>query len=814
MSLLGLLLLCCAAAWAQPPSPLPPAVPPGRAAAITDVRFGWQGAIVGERWNPIRVSITGGEKGFSGVLVAEFNQDASQAACIMTPAAATPGLTTPIDLAAFIPSSCERIQFTLLSETGFEVQRLVFDQVPGPDEVEFSPVRFYEQCLTLALGPSSLSGAIDAVPATTPVSATALDGIAPPSVEVEMNDGEVSAEFIPSPDVAAAAAVQGEALADFRWSSLKLARLEPASLPFLWTAYEAAQVLVIRTEAGPDVDPRAVDAVRAWVHSGGRLVLVVDAPGSRWRRWLPDGPDGELVDIGEVVRVAVPPAALAAIDQTEEAAPARDAQARPLQLTVKGAADAWALEWGPESDHPGAGLLAQGPVGFGWVTIVGVEPQSCLANINKPGLTALWRAVLAKPLDEWLTLPKDDGAEYLRYGGGTPGPTAQSRAALGDLLDRLTDAAPLGVGVVLIILFGMLLLTLLVGPVDALLLRRLQLRQHSWLTALGWITLMSLIAYVVPPLIRTGPDVIHRVRVVDILASPDAGPDGGSAWSTGVTSIFASRAGPIPLEPFDPGAWWRGVSSAYGEPGSRRFLPPLMTRIDTGGPGGQDLRSAHPFNLTQGQWTFRAVADDGPAQPGLSARLRRDDDHWQITLIGVPPHAHISQCDLIIAGRTHLVQWTSASSGTGENAPRIWRGRTVDAPEAGEKPQSARPDDSPPGDEPLVQVGEITMAAATSQAPPVSVSSVRPVENPFTATLYNPDELSLVMGLELAAPAQRAASIDARSRSGKWGQLRLLMTGLPSAYPASPEARQTNAAIYRVLIPIDGDSAPRSEDPS
>ncbi|MCC6677847.1 MAG: hypothetical protein IT436_11935 [Phycisphaerales bacterium] len=783
-----LLLLLSAPARAQTADT--PALPPGQAAAITDVRFGWQNAIIPERWNPIRVFITGGDKGFSGLLITEFNQDASQAARIVTPAAATPGRTTPIDLAAALPGSFERIEFTLISDTGLEIQRLTFDHLPGPRELDLDPVRLFDQGLILSLGQLSVSSAFDAVPDKTPPSA-----IAPPDPDADP-DAEFSFE-VPRP-------LTGEDLATKRWADLKLSRLEPGSLPFLWTAYDSAQALIIRTESAADADPRAIDAVKAWVRSGGRLILIVDTPGPRWRRWLPDGPAGELITVSEVLRTPLPATISAAIDAAEDAQPAPAAQARALRLTARGEAEAWSLDWPLETSDAGpAGLIAQGPVGFGWVVVVGIEPQACLQSLSKPGLTAVWRQVLDDPLAPWLQEPRDDSLQFMRFSGAASGASARARQALSQILDLLTDAAPLGAGVIAMILGGMLLLTLLVGPIDALALRRLRLRQHSWLTALGWITLMSLIAYAVPPLVRTGPDVIHRLRITDIIADPDAGPGGGLAWNSGVTTLFASRAGPINLEPFDPGVWWRGVSAAYAQPGGRRLLPPFPTRIDTGGPGGQELRGAAPAGLTQGQWTIRAVTDDGPARADLSARLRRVDDHWQITLIGVPPQARISQCDLTIAGTTHLVQWSSASAPATESSLRIWRGRSIPVTDASREPRSARPDDAPTDDEPLAQVGQTIMTARVAAA-------LDPA--PLSGPAFSPDSIPLATALELPGAADRSPSIKFRADSSRWAQLRLLATGLPPAYPAAGQARQTSSAVYRLLIPIDPDAADLPED--
>lgn len=770
--LAGFLVLPFLAALARAQPPAGPALPPGKAAVIADVRFGWQDAIIAERWNPVRVFLTGGDKGFSGTLITEFNQDVSQGARISTPVAATPGRTIPIDLAAAIPATCGRIEFTLVSDSGREVDRLVYDHLPGPREIQFNPARLFDQGLILALGATSLPAAFETVPAA----------------------AAVAPQFDPS-----AATPEGEALTEHRWNALKLARLEPDGLSMLWPAYDAAAIIVIRTESIADADPRDIDAVRAWVRGGGRLCLIIDAPGSRWRRWLPDGPEGDLFVPEPPARHAPPDALRSIFAAAEEATPAPMVQARALRLTPAGRAEAWSLDWtlGAEDEGPaGAGLIAQGPVDFGWVTVVGVEPQACAASYSKPAIAAAWRSILERAFAEWLRRSPDPELQFVQYMGSTSGADGTERWALRELLERLTGASPVGPGVIIAILGGMLLLTLLVGPVDALVLRRLRWRQHSWITALGWIATMSVIAYLLPPMMRTGPSVISRLTVTDVIADPDAPPGHARAWSTGLTNYFASRAGPVELGPARPGSWWRGISAAVGRADGRRTLPPFSTRIDTGGPGGQEIRGAAPAGLTQGQWTYRAFTDNGPASAELSARVRRSNDHWSLTLIGAPPGLRMLQSELIIAGRTHPVQWTTASSATSPISARTWRGRTTPVPEAGASDRSFRPDEAPESDEPLSRRGSSVMLAGAPAPPP--------------GPRFSPQSLDVATVLNLPGVAPRTPAIKARTDSGRWAELRLLADGFAPDFEQA-EAQQTLARVYRILIPIPPD-AERPED--
>src|SRR5262245_47943725 len=86
------------------------------------VNFGLSAAGVmrpdGDSWLPVILSVQGGSKPFEGVVRAEFQQDATQSASIVTPVAATPGKTSVARIALPLPAVCSRVEFSLIDRSG------------------------------------------------------------------------------------------------------------------------------------------------------------------------------------------------------------------------------------------------------------------------------------------------------------------------------------------------------------------------------------------------------------------------------------------------------------------------------------------------------------------------------------------------------------------------------------------------------------------------------------------------------------------------------------------------------------------------
>src|SRR5438128_1087571 len=100
---LGVAAVVCPRAWAQDGNPeagQPKAGEPRGSQPVMLASFGFGGVYAAERWGPITVSVTPGDKPLSGSIIVEYAQDQTQSARIAVPFAATPERTTYVPIVA------------------------------------------------------------------------------------------------------------------------------------------------------------------------------------------------------------------------------------------------------------------------------------------------------------------------------------------------------------------------------------------------------------------------------------------------------------------------------------------------------------------------------------------------------------------------------------------------------------------------------------------------------------------------------------------------------------------------------------------
>lgn len=607
---LGLLLALMLALGAGAVRAQPPENPLG-ADDDERVRFtvfwGFDGtSMIAERWAPITIAITSGPRAVSGTIEITYRQDASQTMRLSLPFSTTPGVVVPVEAALALPSGSQGVSVRVLDERGRRLRARTFTNDASRDD-EMAPHVLPPSTLPL------LAVGVDALASLAP----ALSGQPTTPARAGRAAAEADEEF---------------------WTRLTAFKAIPQALPSAWMAYDGVAAVVIDDDQIEAIPRDAQNALREWVLAGGVIVLIADRPESRWRSLLE--PPGAPIPVRLAPTVSVEPTSELA-DLVE---PSPTLSARPITLTS--AAAGWSQRWRLPD---GASLLAQGPLGAGWVILLGVDPKRLPAVISNDDTATLWRDVLRGTVAARL----DETTDTRWYWGGLgyqpSGATPRERAAIASVLDHTLRAPPPSAALFVLIIACVVLLALLLGPFDAIVLKRLNRRQHSWGTALLYIALACVPAALAPVLFRSGKTTHARARCVDTLP-PELG---ALSLQSGLNATFAAAPGPVRFAGAAPGSWWRPVSSLQTwrtSSGAGATLSCLQGARAT--PRGL-VRQTTPDpsrGNTQRLWTLRTTLDRGRAPESPIASI--DQGAGRVRVGALPPGARVLSAVLVIRGDT------------------------------------------------------------------------------------------------------------------------------------------------------------------
>ncbi len=782
--------------------------PPARAAdpddPVISAVVGWKGVLVPERWCPVRVTITGPGRGpileaMDAVLTISYLQDATQESRITQRVTLTPGRTLDVHAAICIPRFAPRLRITLSTPRGRVLSSINYSEaVSRPDDVPLPPILDIGALACLRV--------------------------------VKLGD---NTREVPAQTLAAFQPASGFSGAN-QFSTLVESR--PADLPQQSAAYEGLGVLVIHADA--EVDRRAQAAIGEWVLSGGRLVVISERTADSWRAWLPPGPAGELVESrppeplslpGEVISalarsVKPPPPTFVAPPVPGESlsgqtpsssepletasfsqAPLGSIRARLFTLTGLGAAQGWSLRW---LDPAGGGLLAEGPVGYGFVTILALEPAAFVASRTDADAAGLWADAFSTALRDQTPSRDDQNVGGWGYAESS-GHTHKAQQSLASILDLMANVTPVDLPIFIALFIAIALLAILVGPGDFLLLRRRARRHLSWLTALIWISISGAAAFVGPVLLRGSDSRIARLSVIDAIL-PAAGGDApplayhatvSQVWSgrTEDLSTLAADARPAVLAPSD-GSRWRGVSSmTLSRWESQPITVPVSfvqrpSSIDAGADALGGLTPAQdsstipaPSGLALRRWTLRSFMDSGRTTLPLQAELIPPAglrDPWRVRLT-LPNSARVDAASL--------------------RTPSGWIDLTF----------APRPD-SPAG--PRTQQLEATIADLPGRTGGVGgeAGALFRVNRSAQSAVGHSGTQPYVPGavFDLPGPAERTLAIDRRIASGSHAALHLAVDGLPPDVAwSAPIEDLSRRAVLRILLPLPEEARPNPPNP-
>ncbi len=346
--------------------------------------------------------------------------------------------------------------------------------------------------------------------------------------------------------------------------------LSPADLPERIQAWSALDRLVWQDADASQLAPGQLAALRTWVAGGGRLVIIGGTAGADVLTGFPDDllpyrPSGTLDIDPSVLRPllgAIPPGAT------------------PL------AAYAGELVAGRALATSGDRVVAADRrVGAGSVTLLGFDPTTSWIAAGDSIDVPLWRRLLPARTGGIVSLSDD--------------------STIVSAVSNLPSLALPPIGGLLVLLFGYILL---VGPVNYLVLRRLDRREWAWITVPALIAVFTVGAFGIGAVLRGSDVIVHEVAIVRGAAGTD------QATVQSYLGIFSpSRA-----------------TFQVRVPGDTLLSAPMNGDIfGTGTPAALDVLEGDPSrirDLSVGFGSMRTVrAEGGATGPLVEGDLRLED---------------------------------------------------------------------------------------------------------------------------------------------------------------------------------------------
>jgi hypothetical protein len=256
-----------------------------------------------------------------------------------------------------------------------------------------------------------------------------------------------------------------------------IATLTPADLPERIQAWSPLDRLVWQDVDTATLSPAQLDALRTWVAGGGRLVIVGGTAGADVLNAFPD----DLLPYRPDALLDIDPQSLAPV----------------LGGVPAGAATVTAY-----AGEAGAGrvlatsadrvIAAEMQVGSGSVTLLGFDPTTSWIAEGETYDSPLWRRVLP---------PRTVGGGMI---------TSDDSQIVSAVMNLPSLALP-PIGGLIVLLFGYIVL---VGPVNYLVLKRLDRREWAWITVPALIAVFAVGSFAIGGLLRGQDVIVHEVGIV------------------------------------------------------------------------------------------------------------------------------------------------------------------------------------------------------------------------------------------------------------------------------------------------------------
>ena len=282
-----------------------------------------------------------------------------------------------------------------------------------------------------------------------------------------------------------------------------IVQLAPAELPDRAEGWASLDRLIWQDIDSSSLRPEQLTAMRAWLASGGRLVIAGGTSGIGVLSGFPD----DILPYRPTATLDVAPDAITALLGTKPAG-ATDLPALSGEL-------AHGTALATSGDRV---IAAEATFGSGAVTLLGFDPGTRWIA-DSPGVKSMWRRVLP---------PAANGAVVL-------GNDAQLVGAVGQ---QPALALP-PIGGLLALLFGYILL---IGPINYLVLRRLDRREWAWVTMPLLIAIFAVGAYGFGAALRGLDVIVNEVAIVR--GAPDASQGAAQVY----LGVFSPSRGTYQVE--------------------------------------------------------------------------------------------------------------------------------------------------------------------------------------------------------------------------------------------------------------------------
>jgi hypothetical protein len=540
------------------------AAPSDKALFNVTISVGWEGHVRMAEWSPIEVMISSQyEEPFIGSIEISMAQDSQHRLVLHKPLVVQPAQTIRVPIVSKMSRSSDQCRIRMIGRDGSVYLNQVFDLM-----------NYSQGMPNLDLVDSR----------QTFIAVTGKTGIAFDLDEINKDEEQVVG-----------------------------CRMFTPMLPHTWVGYSGLDVLVLNDPDYAQMNLAQIQALSQWISNGGNAIIVMGT------KSIPADSD-----LGKLVTFKIePPKTMTisseSLDTWKLVKSKENAMTPGWVIDPKMVPPEWRIA---VKDRNGNPLILEGRVGFGKVRLLTFDPQTLVWPDEKER-KKFWLGQLGHMIDLEKFKKKEDEQQKWKYSRTLSLQDAGQNSILGYLL-RISGLRPISIWSVLMVLGVM---GLLIGPVDYLVLKKMNKLPWTYVTFFSILTVFTVGAYYGVQYWRAGDDQLRRLAVVDKI-------DGTSCcWQTGFTCIFASKSDDFIMTGQQPMSWWSGLGLNTEWYGSGRGILSNVVCLQQDG----NIPVSMPINI----WSVRTLLDQEPMEKSafpISAEVELNGEQIRAKITN---HGHV-----------------------------------------------------------------------------------------------------------------------------------------------------------------------------